>query len=79
MQLYLGGVGRLVDDPNLTDSTVVVVLGTDFKAVLPPAVLYAVTLDQIASTPSTSTTTTTTTGVVAPKPPTYLSKQECAP
>ncbi len=79
VQLYLGGVGRLVDDPNLTDSTVVVVLGTDFKAVLPPAVLYAVTLDQIASTPSTSTTTTTTTGVVAPKPPTYLSKQECAP
>jgi LCP family protein required for cell wall assembly len=79
VQLYLGGVGRLGDDPNITDGTVVVVLGSDFKAVLSPAILYAlgVAQAQAVEATTTSTSTTTTTGVVAPKPPTQLAKREC--
>lgn len=81
VQLYLGGAGRLIDDPNITDSTVVVVLGADFQSVLSPLQLLQIRTEQAqaAAATSTSTSTTTTTGVVAPKPPTELAKKECAP
>jgi hypothetical protein len=70
VQIYLGGVGRLVDDPKLSDDAVVIVLGADFKQVVSPVILYVAEAQaaQQAAT-STSSTTTTTTGVVAPKPP----------
>lgn len=79
VQLYLGGAGRLIDDSNITDSTIVVVIGADFQSVLSPLQLLQLRTEQAqaAQATSTSTSTTTTTGVVAPKPPTQLAKQEC--
>jgi LCP family protein required for cell wall assembly len=70
VQTYLGGAGRLVDDPNLPDNAVVILLGADFKQVVSPVILYVAEAQaaQQAAT-SSSSTTTTTTGVVAPKPP----------
>jgi LCP family protein required for cell wall assembly len=37
LQSYLGGVGKLVEDKSIVEADVAVVLGTDFRAVTPPA------------------------------------------
>jgi LCP family protein required for cell wall assembly len=37
VQSYLGGVGRLVEDKSVVQTDVAVVLGSDFRAVTPPA------------------------------------------
>ncbi len=37
VQSYLSGVGKLVEDKSIVEADVAVVLGTNFKAVTPPA------------------------------------------
>ena len=73
---YLGGTGRLVDDPSTHDATVTIVVGPDFRGVQTPAASASG-----SAPPPTPTTvaqpTTTTGGVYAPKPPQYLAAQEC--
>jgi LCP family protein required for cell wall assembly len=69
VQVYLGGVGRLVDDPALPDPSVVVLLGTDFKQAMTPEQLLLGLAAQNGSTTSSSPTTSTTEGARFPKPP----------
>ncbi|MBV8950640.1 MAG: LCP family protein [Actinobacteria bacterium] len=69
VQTYLGGVGQLVDDPNLPNASVVVVLGTDFKQAMTPADLLLGIAAQNATSTSTSSTTSTTDAARFPKPP----------
>jgi LCP family protein required for cell wall assembly len=69
VQGYLGGSGRLVDDPALPDSSIVVVLGSDFKQVITPEQVLQNAVAQNASTTTSSSTTTTTEPAKSPKPP----------
>lgn len=69
VQGYLGGVGQLVDDPNLPSAAVVVVLGDDFKQVLTPEQLLLNTVSQNATSTTTGAPTTTTTEKVKNPPP----------
>jgi LCP family protein required for cell wall assembly len=71
VQTYLGGVGRLIDDPGLSDPVVIVLLGTDFKqAMTPEQLLLGVAAQAAGTSTSTASTTSTTEGAKSPKPPT---------
>lgn len=69
VQGYLGGAGQLVDDTNLPDSTVVVLLGDDFKQVITPEQVLQNAIAQGATSTTTLPTTTTTEKVTNPRPP----------
>ncbi len=69
VQVYLGGVGQLVDDPGLPDSTVVVLLGIDFKQAMTPEQLLLGLAAQNATSSTSAPTTTTTEPAKFPKPP----------
>jgi LCP family protein required for cell wall assembly len=69
VQGYLGGSGTLVDDPSLPDSSVVVLLGSDFKQVMTPEQVLQNALVQNAGPTTSSSTTTTTEPAKSPKPP----------
>lgn len=60
VQSYLGGVGRFVADPKIVDADVLVVLGRDFKKIVPPA--------GVTAGPTGGPTSTTTAGKGATPP-----------